>query len=144
MKKILGILVLGLIFCSNSISADVVSTPNKVRTMNKERLTKLELGMNETEVFMIMGTKTISIFIKDQSDTIENPYKTEVYGTEKDVYKIFYYYTDFMKGDGLITDDELTPIILKNNELMGWGRAVWDKIGSAEKFSDLTPSASNP
>ena len=137
-------MVLGLIFCSNSISADVVSTPKKVRTMNKERLTKLELGMNETEVFMIMGTKTISISIKDLSDTIENPYKTEVYATEKDVYKIFYYYTDFMKGDGLITDDELTPIILKNNELLGWGRAVWDKIGSAEKFSDLTPSASNP
>ena len=137
-------MVLGLIFCSNSISADAVLTPKKVRTMNKVRLTKLELGMNETEVFMIMGTKTISISIKDQSDTIENPYKTEVYGTEKDVYKIFYYYTDFMKGDGLITDDELTPIILKNNELMGWGRAVWDKIGSAEKFSDLTPSASNP
>ena len=144
MKKFLAILVLGLIFCNNSIAVDAVSTPKKVRTMNKERLTKLELGMNETKVFMIMGTKTISIFIKDQSDTIENPYKTEVYGTEKDVYKIFYYYTDFMKGDGLITDDELTPIILKNNELMGWGRAVWDKIGSAEKFSDLTPSASNP
>jgi len=33
MKKFLAILVLGLLFCSNSISADAVLTPKKVRTM---------------------------------------------------------------------------------------------------------------
>ena len=136
MKKLLGIIVLVLIFCNNSIS-DTVFTPQQVRTLNKEKLNELEIGMNENVVLMIMGSKTIKI--ESAPFTIENPFKTEIYSNDIDVYKILYFYTDLVKRDGFITDEELTPIIFKNNKLIGWGRDVWKKIIETKEFVDPMP-----
>ncbi len=41
-------------------------------------------------------------------------------------YEILYYYTDVKRWDDAITDDELTPVILENGKLMGWGQALLD------------------
>ena len=118
-------------FCNYSIS-DTVFTPQQVRSMNKENLKELEIGMNENVVLMMMEPKTFKI----ESDPfiIENPFKTEIYSNDVDVYKILYFYTDLVKRDGFITDEELTPIILKNNKLIGWGRDVWKKLVKTEEF----------
>ena len=136
MKKFLGILVLGLMFCNTSIS-DAIYTPQQIRTMNKEKLNELEIGMNENVVLMIMGSKTIKI--ESAPFSIENPFKIEIYSNDVDVYKILYFYTDLVKRDGFITDEELTPIIFKNNKLIGWGRDVWKKIVEAKEFVDPMP-----
>ena len=136
MKKLSLYVFLVLMFCNNSIS-DTVFTPQQVRTMNKEKLNELEIGMNENVVLMIMGSKTIKI--ESTPFTIENPFKTEIYSNDIDVYKILYFYTDLVKRDGFITDEELTPIIFKNNKLIGWGRDVWKKIVDAKEFVDPIP-----
>ena len=128
-------------FCNTSIS-DTVFTPQQVRTMNKEKLNELEIGMNENVVLMIMGSKTIKI--KSAPFTIENPFKTEIYSNDVDVYKILYFYTDLVKMDGFITDEELTPIIFKNNKLIGWGRDVWKIIVETREFVDPIPSEPVP
>ena len=125
-----------MMFCNNSIS-DSVFTPQQVRTMNKEKLNELEIGMNENVVLMMMGPKTIKI--ENAPFTIENPFKTEIYSNDVDVYKILYFYTDLVKSDGFITDEELTPIIFKNNKLIGWGRDVWKKIVETKEFVDPMP-----
>ena len=117
-----------MMFCNYSIS-DTVSTTQQVRSMNKENLKELEIGMKENVVLMIMESQTIKI-VSDPF-TIENPFKVEVYSNDVDVYKIFYFYTDLVKKDGFITDEELTPVILKNNKLIGWGRDVWKKLVKA-------------
>ena len=131
MKKLSLYVFLVLMFCNNSIS-DTVFTPQQVRTMNKEKLNELEIGMYENVVLMIMGSKTIKI--ESAPFTIENPFKIEVYSNDVDVYKILYFYTDLVKRDGFITDEELTPIIIKNNKLIGWGRDVWKKIVDAKEL----------
>ena len=109
-------------FCNNSIS-DTIFTPKQVRTMNKERLNELKIGMSKDEVLIIMGTKRFSI--ESSPFTVENPFRIEVQSSDKNIYRVLYYYTDLVKADGFITDDELTPVILKNNKLVGWGRDVW-------------------
>ena len=139
MKKILTLLFLALLFCSN-VNSDTVFTPREIRTMNKEKLNKLEVGMSEKVVLMIMGSKTFKI--ESSPFIVENPFKTEVYSNDVDIYKILYFYTDLVKTDGFITDDELTPIILKNNELVGWGREIWKKLTSNLEFID--PKFSEP
>ena len=130
-----------LMFCNTSIS-DTVFTPQQVRTMNKEKLNELEIGMNENVVLMMMESKTFKI--ESAPFTIENPFKTEIYSNDVDVYKILYFYTDLVKRDGFITDEELTPIIFKNNKLIGWGRGVWKKIIKAKEFVDPIPSEPVP
>ena len=86
MKKILTLLFLALLFCSN-VNSDTVFTPREIRTMNKEKLNKLEVGMSEKVVLMIMGSKTFKI--ESSPFIVENPFKTEVYSNDVDVYKIF-------------------------------------------------------
>ena len=141
MKKLFLYVFLVLMFCNNSIS-DTVFTPQQVRTMNKEKLNELEIGMNENVVLMMMESKTFKI--ESAPFTIENPFKTEIYSNDVDVYKILYFYTDLVKMDGFITDEELTPIIFKNNKLIGWGRDVWKKIVETREFVDLMPSEPVP
>ena len=136
MKKLSLYVFLVLMFCNNSIS-DTVFTPQQVRTMNKEKLNELEIGMYENVVLMIMGSKTIKI--ESAPFTIENPFKIEIYSNDVDVYKILYFYTDLVKRDGFITDEELTPIIFKNNKLIGWGRDIWNKIVESKEFVDPIP-----
>ena len=136
MKKLSLYVFLVLMFCNTSIS-DTIFTPQQVRTMNKEKLNELEIGMYENVVLMIMGSKTIKI--ESAPFTIENPFKTEIYSNDVNVYKILYFYTDLVKSDGFITDEELTPIIFKNNKLIGWGRDVWKKIVNTNEFIDPIP-----
>ena len=125
-----------LMFCNTGIS-DTIFTPQQVRTMNKEKLNELEIGMNENVVLMMMESKTFKI--ESAPFTIENPFKTEIYSNDVNVYKILYFYTDLVKSDGFITDEELTPIIFKNNKLIGWGRDVWKKIIEAKDFVNPIP-----
>ena len=104
---------------------------------HEENLKELEIGMKENVVLMIMESQTIKI--ASDPFTIENPFKVEVYNNDVDVYKIFYFYTDLVKKDGFITDEELTPVILKNNKLIGWGRDVWKKLVKTDEFLKPIP-----
>ena len=141
MKKLSLYVFLVLMFCNNSIS-DTIFTPKQVRTMNKERLSELEIGMSKDEVLIIMGTKRFSI--ESSPFTIENPFRIEVQSSDKNIYRVLYYYTDLVKADGFITDDELTPVILKNNKLVGWGRDVWDRLSGINKSLDITVTDPTP
>ncbi|MHC4707417.1 MAG: DUF3192 domain-containing protein, partial [Planctomycetota bacterium] len=55
------------------------------------------------------------------------PWKSETqivgYGTATDTIIIQWYYTDLVKNDGRVTDNELTPVVFeKDGDLLGWGR----------------------
>ena len=53
---------------------------------------------------------------------INNPYRVEAFkGKDGHIHEVLYYYTDLKKDDGVITNDELTPIVLKDGEVVGWG-----------------------
>ena len=141
MKKLSLYVFLVLMFCNESIS-DTIFTPKQVRTMNKEKLNELQIGMSKDEILIIMGTKRFSI--ESSPFTIENPFRIEVQSSDKNIYRVLYYYTDLVKADGFITDDELTPVILKNNKLVGWGRDVWERLSGINKSLDITVAEPTP
>lgn len=115
---LLGALILG---CATSLAS--------IRAENQERLRELRVGMTKEEVLRVMGTKTRSGGAPLQlagKDKIPNPYRTEAYQADGSAFEILFYYTDKKASDGAITNDELTPLVLRDGELDGWGWSYWE------------------
>ncbi len=98
---------------------------NQIRAQNREKLLLLSPGMSKGEVLSAMGRKTIT---SEFGDVINNPYRTEMYRTGEHTLELLFYYTDMKKADGAITDDELTPIIILDGKLDGWGWSYWENL----------------
>jgi hypothetical protein len=113
MKKLLVLLLcLGLTGCA-SLSG--------IRIMNRQNLLKLSIGMTKQEALNVMGTRTFKTYA---DGTINNPYRSEILSNKEGrVFEVVHYYTDVKSLDGVITDDELTPLIFDNGKLIGWGQS---------------------
>jgi len=120
MKRIIIFLSLILASCS-SIYLD---TSDLLRDQNKENLKKLSVGQPKNLVMDIMGRDpSKGVFM-----WIDNPYRTEMLtGKDGKTYEVLYYYTDLKMRDDKITDDELTPVVLQDDKLVGWGYAFLDQ-----------------
>jgi hypothetical protein len=124
-----------------------VPTGEMVRSHNREQLNKLSVGMSRAEVLEIMGTDAIQTYKKSalpskkgskeiskevralyRSERITNPFRTETSRTANGAQiEILLYYTDILEVDGAITDDELTPIVIEDGVLAGWGWVFLDQ-----------------
>ena len=89
------------------------TTLPQIRSVNRERLRKLSLGMTKQEVLRIMGTEAIKAHNKggEVIGVIDNPYKR------------------IRHSDGAITDDELTPIVFYKDKLIGAGWSFFVNLG---------------
>lgn len=89
-----------------------------VKSTNRNNLNKISLGMTKSEVIKIMGTITITM---NNGIIVTNPYRSETMNENDKNFEILFYYTDTKKEDGVITDDELTPIVIYENKVVGYG-----------------------
>lgn len=101
------------------------SSTSQIRADNRQRLMGLSVGLSKQEVLEKMGTKTIQA---NDGTVVTNPYRTEMYHAKGSVFELLLYYTDIQKSDGAITDDELTPIVLKDEQVDGWGWSYWNDV----------------
>jgi hypothetical protein len=94
------------------------------------KIDSVKLGMAYSEVAALMGNGITTGY--EQSEylkgaykpiVLKNPYRAEVFKDNSRVYTIEYYFTHIKKEDGVIADDELTPLIFENRILLGMG---WD------------------
>jgi hypothetical protein len=95
--------------------------------------------MSRTEVLAVMGTETtrycqliqgcpFGIFGIGLWESVTNPYRNEtVRSAAGTSVEVLYYYTDVKHADGSITDDELTPIVLEEGRVVGWGWSFVDQ-----------------
>lgn len=113
------ILVLTSILLSGCVSL------SQIRADNREKLLNLSAGSSKQEVLEIMGTETRRA--KDGT-VVTNPHRTEMYRAKGSVFELLLYYTDVQKADGAITDDELTPIVIKDGKVDGWGWSYWNEV----------------
>ena len=90
---------------------------------------QVQLGMTYGEAAGIMGD-AINVGYQKSDDLegayetipVKVPYREEILeGTHK-TYRVVYYFTHIRKSDGIISDDELTPLIFENDQLIGKGR----------------------
>ena len=96
------------------------STP----AQNKKKLTKLCPGMTRQKVVAIMGTAPgIS-----SKGTFKNPYRIVKHRSKRHVFELLLYCTDIGNHSRFITDTELTPLVLMDGKLDGWGWPFWNKV----------------
>lgn len=92
-----------LFACASSGPFRTVSTRNS--------LNNLEIRMSKSEITNIMG----------------QPYQREVFlGNDGEPIEVLLYQTKFVGMAVSPSDRELTPVVLKNNQLIGWGRNFYD------------------
>lgn len=72
---------------------------------NKVQIAKLELGTSRQEVLSLLGSPDISEAKKLGNTQLQ----------------VMFYRTQHKKADGITTQDECTPLLFKDDELVAWG-----------------------
>ena len=126
-KLFLIVVILGVVACGPRMSTQL----EHARAENRQKLSGLSLGMEKEMVLETMGTETFylkqdEMYVGIDEIVITNPYRSSATMVDTNQIEILYYYTDQKSADGAITDDELTPIILVNGMVTGWGWDYWN------------------
>lgn len=79
---------------------------------NRQSISKLQLDLNHSQVTSILGV----------------PDFTEFHKADDSSYMVLFYRTHRRKGDGMTTKDECTPLVFKDDKLIGWGEASYNKL----------------
>ena len=84
------------------------------------------LGISREEALALVGrTATTGYELKGANDykpvTVVNPYRSQKITKGSDVFVVDYYLTAVRKADGVVSDDELTPLIFQADKLIGKG-----------------------
>jgi len=83
----------------------------------------VKMGMTRSEVIQVMLDE---VQLLQMSGRVTNPYSTRFFKNfDGESLEVMYYYTGMKKGDDLVTEDELLPVILKDNAVVGWG---WETL----------------
>lgn len=72
---------------------------------NRNRLNDLQIGITQEQVNLVMGRH----------------WKKESYLQNSTIYEVLYYQTQSIQNYGT-TDEEMTPVVLKDGKVVGWGR----------------------
>ncbi|QZE14050.1 DUF3192 domain-containing protein [Halosquirtibacter laminarini] len=117
------------------IIASSCSTTGKLRTKNKMNLIKVEAGMSQDEVLAL--TKGITKTTTEFGQLYNNPYYKTI-NTLKNgsVVTTLWFYTDKISADGKINMNELTPVVLEDNSVIGIG---WKSYLDYCDVKDITP-----
>ena len=104
----------------------------EISLKNRENLNRMSVGMSKADVLDIMGTTTV--FTVD-GGAINSPYRVETIkddnGTDLEV---LFFATDNPKEGEQISDRELTPVILNNGKVQGWGRTYLASISHTYRY----------
>jgi len=139
MKKMITLLAFVLLTTGCSSIANVT-------TPNRERLLKLSLGMGQKEALKLMGTRRM-VAKPDLFETIviNNPYRSEIL-EDKDgkYYEILYYVTENKYDDGVIKDEDLTPLVFNSDKiLLGWGTNFLKDFIDRNQIKNISQSLSS-
>ena len=89
----------------------------------------VRVGMTRQEVVQAMLDE---VQLLQMSGRVTNPYATRfVKNPDGESLEVMYYYMGMRKGDDLVTEEELVPVILKADSVVGWGwEALEEMVGS--------------
>lgn len=127
-NSILCLVLLGLMGCV-SIEVDPPSVYRNTET--KDPLTNIELvrvGMTYQEVQNVMGEGVFTGYeqVKPQSGsfepmTIPAPFREEDIVSAGRTYHVVFYFTDVVASDGIVSEEELMPLVFIDDKLIGKG-----------------------
>ena len=79
---------------------------------NSEAIANLDIGMQRSTVVDRLGTPSFS----------------EAFTRDDDEYRVLFFRTQHRHSDGDTTRDETTPLVFKNDKLIGWGDEVYASV----------------
>jgi transposase len=139
-RFILILLVILLAGCETTQVYNPVDAPTQQTFLiNESSFRKIAIGMSQSQVHQIMGDTIIIGYayqkpVSEQgvdvkvstSDykplTITNPYKTEELKTKDGLYTVEYFVNLVKNSDGVISDDELVPLVFREGLLIAKGK----------------------
>ena len=115
----------------------------QVQSENRAKLFRLEVGQTRQQVLEEMGTEpqTFNQGVFRSDGIVPNPYDSESHLLGSTEVEVLYYVTNVQNKDGVITDDELTPLILVDGILVGWGWSYLDTFTTDNDLTLLGPQA---
>ena len=121
--------------CASTPTYNPMQSANQEELLlNESGLKAVQEGMSKEQVHKIMG-QALAIGYAYQSPnykplTIPNPYKPEeIKGTN---YYIEYYIESIRQPDGVVSDNELLPLVFENNKLIGRGWPLLNSLRPAK------------
>ena len=116
----------------------------QMRGANKRNLERVSVGHTRLEVESIMGNERAGgglpevVLGRVQHLQAKNPMREEdVRGADGIDYGVLFYYTDLRTKDDKITDDELTPVVLRDGKVVGVGYVFLGQL--APRYRGLAP-----
>ncbi len=135
MKLALAIATSVLLGCANLIHG-----ADHLTRRNQEGLQKLRVGMPLPEVLDAMASREYLIREVRTADRmrIGNPYRRSyVRLTDGRTATILYYYTQVEEHGDVVSSNELTPLLVRDDRLLGWGREFLDQNADPESRAQL-------
>ena len=120
----LSVMILLLSGCATTAVYDPLrAATQQVLLLNESSLKNIKEGMTQDNVHDVMGQEIVIGYTKQSAGykplTIPNPYKVEQVETLQGTYTVEYYVRIVRQPDGVITDDELMPLVFKDSKLIG-------------------------
>ena len=154
-KHFVTLTVLALAGCTSATS---------FRESNRVNLDRLVIGMDRIAVLSVMGVgqqrqftgsevdqpigtgrdsagvMSVRIPVGGNRPVLYNPHRGELYNADGSSWEVLYYYTRVQHNDGMVTEDELTPIVLRDDVLIGWGWKFWAEEVRASEIPAEIPN----
>lgn len=135
MKRLMCVMMLTLVGCV-SVNREPV---NRYGDWNEKRknltaIDQVHIGMDDTQVRELMKDKLVIGYHRvgmsaAEELTLPQPYKTTRLVTDSGTYDIHFYITKIHKADGIISQEELTPVIFLEHKLVGIGSEALEGLG---------------
>jgi hypothetical protein len=91
----------------------------------------VRLGMTRQEVVQVMLDE---VQLLQMSGQVTNPYATRfIRNSDGESLEVMYYYTGMKKGDDKVSKDELVPIILMDDAVVGWGWNTLEEMAGSRQ-----------
>lgn len=103
----------------------------ELASSNQAKLMRMSLGMTRAEVIALMGVDTA-----DTNDgVVNNPWTVEGFIAESGAhYEVLYYVTKPNPPFTPVRKTLATPVVLKDNKVVGWGDAALQRINESGKW----------
>jgi len=106
-------------------SAAACTTPYRTLLReNEANLTRVALGMAKADVVQLMTDCETSV----KGKPFNNPFQVDTWQKGSDVYEVLYYLTRHYQKFTPVRLSQTTPVVLRNGQVVGVGRAALDDI----------------
>ena len=116
--------IVGGMLIAAALGTSACASGAALQQQNRTRLGALQVGMGRVGVLQHMGYATA----RSDFRVVKNPYHVDRYTVPHHRIEVLWYLTGTkQEGDG-IAPDEVTPVVLVDGRLAGWGWPFWREL----------------